>query len=80
MNVVTPNHRSKRTRMERGYLLLDCMVYLGLFFLIGGMALAAFYEANDNSKRLNQNAADTVRALRHRARQRAGSAATAGIN
>ena len=66
-----PNHRLKRWPIEHGILLLDCMVYLGLFFLIGGMALAAFYQANDNSRHLTENAANIVRALQAGARWRA---------
>ena len=50
-------------RSEQAIALLDCMVYLGLFVLIFGLAVAAFFETNDNSKRLSQNAADIVRTM-----------------
>jgi hypothetical protein len=62
MTIPCCNSSSRRTCS--GILLVDLMVYLALFTLIFGMALAAFYEVNDNSNRISRNAADMVRALR----------------
>jgi len=71
MTIPRCNSLSRQTHRESGILLLDMMVYLALFTLIFGMALAAFYEVNDNSNRISRNAADMVRALRVGERWRA---------
>lgn len=48
---------------QRGMMLIDCIAYLGLFGLIFGMALMAFYRAHDNSNHLALNTAELIRAL-----------------
>lgn len=50
-------------KSERGILLLDCLVYLGLFTLIGGMAFGAFYTAWDNSRALRRSTQDIALAI-----------------
>ncbi|MDH7501726.1 MAG: hypothetical protein QHJ82_03295 [Verrucomicrobiota bacterium] len=49
---------------ERGILLIECLIYLGVVLVVIGAALAAFYNALDYSKRLRRNAEDMTRALR----------------
>ena len=51
-------------RNRRGFLLLDCVMYLALLALILGMTYAAFYRAHENAQNLDRNAAALVRALR----------------
>jgi hypothetical protein len=47
----------------RAFLLIDCIVYCLLFFIILGLAFTAFYQITDHSKRLNRSASDISRAL-----------------
>jgi hypothetical protein len=44
-------------------LLMECLVYMALLVVVLGLAFAAYYRCADNSKRLNQNVDDIVRAL-----------------
>lgn len=46
-----------------GFMLLDCIIYITLFFLILGMAFAAFYKTMEHSKRLNRSTRDVARIL-----------------
>ncbi len=66
-------------RREQAIALLDCMVYLGLLVLIFGLAVAAFFETNDNSKHLTQNAADIVRTMQVGERWRADIRQASGV-
>jgi len=50
-------------RSEAGIFLVDCLVYCGLLTILLGCAFMAFYKVMDDSRHLNQNAADIVRAL-----------------
>jgi Tfp pilus assembly protein PilE len=43
-----------------GYLLLEMMVFLALMAVIVGLAFSAYYRCADNSKRLQENAADIL--------------------
>ena len=50
-------------RGRAGFLLLELMVFLALSVVILGLAFAAYYRCADNSKRLQQNAADILAAV-----------------
>src|SRR5208282_6578610 len=50
-------------RRQSGMLLMECLVYMFLLVIILGLAYEAYYRCADNSKRLNQNVDDIVRAL-----------------
>jgi Tfp pilus assembly protein PilE len=53
----------KEIRRERsGYLLMELLVFMALMAVILGLAFAAYYRCADNSKRLQQNAADILAA------------------
>jgi Tfp pilus assembly protein FimT len=52
-------------------MLIDCLVYIALLALILGLAFAAFYRTLEHTTRLEQNAADIIRALRTGERWRA---------
>ncbi len=54
--------RPRRPR-ERGILLIECLVYISVCFLVVGMASAAFYQAWDFSKHLRRNTAQIALAL-----------------
>lgn len=63
---------------ERGILLIECLIYLGVVLVVIGAALAAFYNALDHSKRLRSNAEDMTRALRVGEQWRADVRSAAG--
>jgi Tfp pilus assembly protein PilE len=48
---------------EQGALLIECLVYMALLVVVLNLAFAAYNHCADNSKRLNQNVDDVVRAL-----------------
>ena len=49
---------------QKGILLVDCLVYIGLFFLITGVAFSFFYSCWDGSLALRRNTDDITSALR----------------
>lgn len=58
-------------RFERGYLLMEALVYIGVLFLLLGVATAAMYRLIDNSVALRRNADDIIRAVHAGERWRA---------
>ena len=58
-------------RGQTGYLLLECLVYIVVFAVITGLALATFYLCWDNSKALRLTTDDVAVALRAGERWRA---------
>ena len=54
---------SERRRHVHGIMMLECVVYLGLLFLVLGFAYQAFYVCWDTSIGLRRNADDIMRAL-----------------
>ncbi len=59
------------TRSQTGVLLIECIVYIGLFAIIVGLGLATFYLCWDNSKALFYATDDIASALRAGERWRA---------
>jgi len=53
----------KSPRQQRGYLLTEALVYIGLVFVLLGVAYAGLYHFIDNSVVLGRNAQDVSRAL-----------------
>ena len=53
----------QKQRSEAGIFLFDCLIYMSLLTILLGCAFMAFYKVMDDSRHLNQNAADIVRAL-----------------
>ena len=51
-------------RRSDGFTLIECLVYMGLLFLIMGVAYAAMYRSMDASTALRRNADDIVQALK----------------
>jgi hypothetical protein len=48
---------------RRGYLLVECLVYIGLVFVVLGVGYAAMYKCIDNSMVLRRNADDVLNAV-----------------
>jgi hypothetical protein len=48
---------------EQGMLLTECLVYMALLVVVFNLAFLAYNRCAENSKRLNQNVDDVVRAL-----------------
>ena len=63
--------RSKRDSGLMAYMLTEVLVYIGLVFVLLGIAYAAMYRAVDNSVALRRNADDIVGALHAGERWRA---------
>ncbi len=49
---------------QKGYLMVECLVYIGVLFLILGAGYVALYQGIDNSVTLHRNADDISTALR----------------
>jgi hypothetical protein len=60
-----------RKHSQRGVLLIECLVYFGLFALIVGLGMATFFLFWDNSKALMYSTDDIASALRAGERWRA---------
>ena len=65
------NALSRPSRRERGYLLTEVLVYIGLVFLLMGIAYAAMSRLVDNSVALRRNADDVIRSVHAGERWRA---------
>lgn len=59
------------TRVQTGYLLMECMVYIAVFAVVTGLGLATFYLCWENSRGLRFTADDVAAALRAGERWRA---------
>ncbi len=55
--------RGRGGRMQSGILIADCMIYIGLLFVIVSMGYVVFYRGWDNSVNLSRNAGQIARAL-----------------
>jgi hypothetical protein len=53
----------RHARSECGVLLIECLVYIGLLFVVLNLAYAAYNRCSDNSKRLSEKIDDVVRTL-----------------
>lgn len=63
--------RAKRDAARSAYMLTEVLVYIGLVFVLLGIAYAAMYRAVDNSVALRRNADDIIGALHAGERWRA---------
>ncbi len=66
-----PGFLTSSRRNQRGYLLIECLVYLSLFVVIFGLGLGAFYVCWDHSKALHYTTDDITAALHAGERWRA---------
>jgi len=62
---------------SRGLMLIECLVYMGMWFTVLGCAMTMFYAAYVNTKQLSRNTDDIVRVLKAGERWRADVRATA---
>jgi hypothetical protein len=62
----------------RGIMLMECIVYLSVFFLVAGLALAAFYRALDFTRALRRTSGEISLALDAGERWRADLRAATG--
>jgi hypothetical protein len=60
-----PGALSKYARAsQRGVMLIDCVVYIGMFFVVAGVAFSFFYACWDGSLALRRNTDDITSALK----------------
>ena len=71
-------HGALQHRRSRAYMLVECLVYIVVAFILSGVAYAAFYYAMDSSLALRQSADDISNALRVGERWRADVRAARG--
>ncbi len=62
---------SRKSNAERGYLLTEALVYIGVVFVIGSIGYVALYKCIDHCVVLRRNAEDIVRAVHAGERWRA---------
>jgi hypothetical protein len=63
LRLLTSSATPFRSRLPAGFMLVDCLAYIGLLAVLLTMAYLAFYRVSDHSRHLGQNAADIARAL-----------------
>jgi hypothetical protein len=63
--------RSTGRRAERGILLVECLIYMGVFFVLVGLGFVTMYRCWDNYKHLSRGAADISSAVHEGERWRA---------
>lgn len=78
MKIFGANQDGRRRETTRGILLVECLVYMSVLFVVIGMALAAYYRCGENSRRLHENAVDIAQTLRAGERWRADVRAASG--
>jgi hypothetical protein len=71
--------RVTRRRLQLGLLLMECVVYIGMFGLISAIAFKVFFTCWDNSKAFRGNGDDIVETLKAGERWRADVRAAAGM-
>ena len=54
-----------------GFSLIECLTYLAVFFIVCGVALAAYHQMDEQSRAFTRNSDDIVRALQAGERWRA---------
>src|SRR5688572_31432259 len=54
-----------------GFSLMECLAYLAVFFVVLGVAFAAYYRMDEQSRGLTRNSAEIVRAMQAGERWRA---------
>lgn len=69
-------HSRARSHTERGYLLIEALVYIAVVLVLLGVAYAAMYRCVDRSRALQRNADDITTALHAGERWRADIRAT----
>lgn len=60
---VRSRHMGATSSGRSGITLVECLVYISVWFVITGLAFGAYFRVLDNAKRIRRNAADVARAL-----------------
>ena len=68
----------QRQRSEAGIMLVECLVYIGLFALVLGIAYSVFYRGWESEKRFRRNADEIALALKTGEKWRADVRAATG--
>ena len=63
MNTARTDKPAACTPALTGFMLIECMVYIGAVVVILGVAFAVFYECSDHCVGLRRNVEDITRAL-----------------
>lgn len=56
--------RDARSRQAQGFSLVECLVYMGLFAVVVGLGMAAFFQCRDSAESLRRTADDIVVTLK----------------
>lgn len=59
------------SRPRTAFSLLECLAYLGVFFIVLGVAFGAYYRMNEQTREFSRNSADIIRAMQSGERWRA---------
>lgn len=80
MNLNWKHHQTIRhLKSPRAYLMIECLVYIGVVFALLGAGYAAMYRCIDNSVALRRSADDITRSLRAGERWRADVRSAHGL-
>jgi Tfp pilus assembly protein PilE len=61
----------KTARLLSGFSLVECLVYIALFFVVLGVAFGAYYRMDEQARGFTRNSADIVHAMQAGERWRA---------
>lgn len=64
MNTSRQHFQGHLWRRSAGIMLVECLVYIGLFFAVTGIAFSVFYRTSDSSRSVSRTANDIAQALR----------------
>jgi type II secretory pathway component PulJ len=64
MNLPRDNSWRRAGLRDRGVSLIECLVYVGVFFLVSELAFSVFYRTLENSRTVSRTADDIAAALR----------------
>lgn len=69
----------KISRPRAAFSLIECLAYLGVFFVVLGVAFGAYYRMDEQARGFSRNSADIVRAMQAGERWRADVRAATNV-
>ncbi len=69
----------KISRPRAAFSLIECLAYLGVFFVVLGVAFGAYYRLDEQARGFSRNSADIVRAMQAGERWRADVRAATNV-
>ena len=69
----------KIARPRAAFSLIECLAYLGVFFVVLGVAFGAYYRLDEQARGFSRNSADIVRAMQAGERWRADVRAATNV-